>query len=483
MTLIQSNPYRVLGVCSNASLKEITANKSRLAKYASVGKTVAFETDMASFLPSAERTEASIEKAFADLALPADKLKHALFWFAKGNPVEETALGHLNEGNKDKAVGLLSKQDSWSSLIDLGVLALMDGDLATAIRNITKVIHTTGYRDAFVEAVCGDTFNIAENDLAEMFVNALLESHAATELYPLFVANGESTADAGYLKGTMTDEPIDKLKAEISKAAAVKDDAVEIYMAGKALKENAKPLLAELEKLLGPDSMEFKLMADKCAKQVLQCCIDSVTMLQAEVEEGQIKRFKNFAPQVKNTLASIDTSHLSANLKDRIATNLKTLKEIVQDIDGYILNHTDVCFYCGTNKSDPEAKYNKDMYLETGRNYTGTTRQVFFKQAQVGIDRCKRCKSIHEHGKTFGCVIMVLVVLVSIIIVGFCYHWESGPLVLTVIASAIASQIVTPIQNAIKKNKYHIKMQDDLDEHPIIKRLMAEGWSGAKPSA
>ena len=481
MTLIQNNPYRVLGVYSNASLKEITANKSKLAKYASVGKTVAFDADMAGFLPSVERTEATIEKAFADLSLPADKLKHALFWFAKDNAVDEMALAHLNAGNKDKATELLTKRNSWSTLMDLGVLALAQGDMAAAIRNISEVIHTVDYRNALVDAVCGDTFNISENDVAEMFINALLETHTPVELYPLFVANSEATADAGYLKSTMTNQPVDKLNAEISKAAAVVDDPVEIYMAGKVLTENAKPLLVELEKLLGTESMEYRLLAEKCAKQVLQCCINSVNKLQEEVEKGQVMRFKNYAPQVKRMLAAIDTSHLSANLKDRIETNFQTLKEIVQNIDEYILNHSDVCYYCSSNKSDPNAKYNKDMYLVTGRNYYGTTRQVSFKQVQVGIDRCERCKSIHERGKNFGLVLMVLMVLLGVII-GVLFDLEGG-IILTGIGGFLVAYVLDAIRLQIKKKKYNIKMQDDLEDHPIIKRLMSEGWTASQPSA
>ena len=162
MELIDKNPYRILGVFSNASLKEITANKTKLARYASVGKSVSFDADMDGVLPPVTRTAESVEKAFADLSLPQDKLKYALFWFVKDTNFDELALGHLNAGNSDKAAELFGKRECWSGLMNSGVLAMAHGDLSTAIGYITKVIHTSDYRTALVKAVSSDTYQIEE---------------------------------------------------------------------------------------------------------------------------------------------------------------------------------------------------------------------------------------------------------------------------------------------------------------------------------
>ena len=164
MENIVNNPYRILGVFSNASLKDITANKTKLARYASVGKSVSFDADLNSLLPPVERTEASVEKAFADLSLPQDKLKYALFWFVKDNTIDEMALGHLNAGNSDKAEELFEKRENWSGLHNAGVLALIKGDDGKAISCLTKVIHISEYRLALVNAVCGDTYQIEESE-------------------------------------------------------------------------------------------------------------------------------------------------------------------------------------------------------------------------------------------------------------------------------------------------------------------------------
>ena len=138
MDRITNNPYRILGVFSNATIMEITANKTKRARFASVGKSVALDADMDSVLPPVDRSETSIEKAFADLSLPKDKLKHALFWFVKDTNFDEMALGHLNAGDMGKAKEILGKKETWSSLINLGVLAMVQGDYDTAVNHIAR---------------------------------------------------------------------------------------------------------------------------------------------------------------------------------------------------------------------------------------------------------------------------------------------------------------------------------------------------------
>lgn len=482
MELIDKNPYRILGVFSNASLKEITANKTKLARYASVGKSVSFDADMDGVLPPVTRTAESVEKAFADLSLPQDKLKHALFWFVKDTNFDELALGHLNAGSVDKAAELFGKRESWSGLMNTGVLAMVQGDMGIAIGCLTKVIHTSDYRTAMLNAVCGDTFQIKEAELAKQFVDKLKEMRPASELYPLFVANSFDISDADYLKGSMTDEPTEKLNAEISKAKAVKEDGVAMYEAGAALQRNAKPLLEQLEGLLGVSSMEYKLLVDKCAKAVLQCCIDSFNSLQNKIDDGEAECFKEYAPKVKALLASVDTTKVSDVVKGRIETNLKTISEVVDDLDGYVLSNSHLCYYCGKNKAVPSAQYKQEMFLETGRNRTFNKRQVFFKQCEIGIDRCEQCKEIHDKGSggilavyaLFAIAGIVALSIIANVILGIFVGWMPGLLI---------GYIVESIVDGNKRKKYHVKVEKDIYEHPLVKRLMKEGWTTTKPTA
>ena len=62
MNAIAHNPYRILGVFANASLREITANKTKLSRYASVGRSVSFDADLDGVLSPVDRSESNIER-------------------------------------------------------------------------------------------------------------------------------------------------------------------------------------------------------------------------------------------------------------------------------------------------------------------------------------------------------------------------------------------------------------------------------------
>lgn len=464
MELVSNNPYRILGVFSDASLKEITANKTKLIRYASVGKSVSCDADKDDILPPIGRTPENLEKAFADLSLSQDKLRHALFWFAKGDTT--------------------SDGESWSTLVNTGVLALVNGNWGKAINCLTKVIHTTSYRTAMVKAICGDTFQMEESELATMFIDGLKEERPASDLYPLFVANGFDALDAGYLKESMTNEPTEKLNAEINKAQAVKDDGAAIYKAGSTLLDNAKPLLEQLERLIGTDSVEYKLLADKCANTVLQCCIDSFNAFQKELEDNNgAENFREYAPKIKALIHAIGTFKISETVKDRIASNMKTITEIVEDLDSYIINNSNTCFYCEKNEADPSAKHTFMMYLVTGRDHVFNKRTVYFKQLELSVNRCEQCKRIHQKYKRLITTIILLCILVSVIISCAIAKDTAVGLLFGGIPGGVVALITCLILKSQMKKKFHVKMLTDTKGHPTVKRLKNEGWTSHKPSA
>ncbi|MBK7109527.1 MAG: hypothetical protein IPH61_10480 [Bacteroidetes bacterium] len=67
MKLIQDNPYRIAGILANSSEKELQKQKSKITKYASIGKQVDSEYDFP-FFGKVDRSENSINKAFRALS-------------------------------------------------------------------------------------------------------------------------------------------------------------------------------------------------------------------------------------------------------------------------------------------------------------------------------------------------------------------------------------------------------------------------------
>lgn len=274
----------------------------------------------------------------------------------------------------------------------------------------------------------------------------------------------------------------EQFNIEIRNAKSVKGDGAAMYEAGAALQRNAKPLLEQLEELLGAGSIEYKLLVNEYAKTVLQLCIDSFNTLQNKIEDGEAKRFKEYAPKIKSLLASIDTAKVSEIVKGRIETNWKTISGVVKDLDGYVLIKSHLCYYCGKNKAVPTSKYKQEMFLETERNSTSDQIEIFYKQCEIKIDRCEQCKEIHDKGSGWiwvvfaVCIVAASVVLcvVTNVSFGLSVGWFIGLLI---------GLIVKSIVDGNKRRKYHVKMDEDVDNHPLVKKLKKEGWTTTEPTA
>lgn len=278
MKLIEENPFRILGVYSNAKPADIVSNCDDMEAYLSIGQSVSFDLDLNNLMPTVVRTTKTVSNAKTQINLPKDKLKHALFWFVKDSSSAH-ALNYLKNGDFDNIYEVLDMENSFASRINKAVTAILqDDDLGFAIANVTEMIHDNddlGLRDDFVKAICGNAFSITEDELAHLYIDSLLEEVDTSELFNLFVENGVSQEDDDYIKAKLIDEPISRINAEISKAKAVKrDDAKANYIAGKTLMMNTKQDLALVKYLLGATGMKYQMLADDLASTILQCGIN-----------------------------------------------------------------------------------------------------------------------------------------------------------------------------------------------------------------
>ena len=318
MEIISSNPYRLLGVYSNSPVKERIANANKLKAYLKVGKSVSFPLDLSDFMPTPIRTVESMEHANSSINLPQDQLKYALFWFINGSPIDDMALAYLQKGDIEKAKELFGKKETFSSLINQGVLSLVQGNKATAIKLITKMIHDDDYRAAFIDAVCDSSCRVSEDELSQLFMDALSIEIPVQELMQLFLDNGISEKDNVYLKNKAVSEPIAIINVEIAKAVKNGDAEVQ-YQTGVSLMNRTKEPLSIVRGLLKTDDMQYQIVADNLAKQILQCGINYYNNAD---EEEAIKIDKAY--KLQNYAYSIAIGKL---VKDRCRENTAILKK------------------------------------------------------------------------------------------------------------------------------------------------------------
>lgn len=317
--LITHNPYRTLGVWSNAPLRSIHANTTKLKAMNRVGKEVSFESDLTQLLPSVERDDESIQQAIAAINLPQDKIKHALFWFINASDMDEVALGHLAKGDKDHASKIFSMRPSFSSLINNGVLQFILGNNDMAINYISTVIHDTSNRIAFVKDICGDDFKIQETEMSHLFFDALITQISAQELVRMVKNEDDKT----YCINIFADELVSHINAEIERAkVACKDDAKANLEAGKQLLSSTQSELSSLKELLSPSNLKYKQTADSLAERILQCAINHFNDAANNNDASEVIKLAEYA----TTIAEGDL------VKERCKNNLAVIQDEINTL-------------------------------------------------------------------------------------------------------------------------------------------------------
>ncbi len=272
LNIITHNPYRVLGVLSNSPLRERVGNQNRLAAYTKVGREVSFPNDFTSlFLEKPVRSIDSITAANVALNLDKDQLKHALVWFVKDTPLDDIAIRHIQAGNIDKARELFEKKETFSSLINIGVLNLISGNYESGFANISMVIHNEAHRSAFLKALGIEKLTMSEDEIAEMFIKELLTEIPAATL--LAVANNPH--DKALINTIALEEPISLINTAIEAAKSVNsNDADANLKAGTKLMNTTMSALKEIKTIAGASSPQYQMVADNVAKAILQCGIN-----------------------------------------------------------------------------------------------------------------------------------------------------------------------------------------------------------------
>ncbi|MBQ6311209.1 MAG: hypothetical protein IJK74_06645 [Bacteroidales bacterium] len=265
--IINKNPFRILGVWSNSKQADIVRNVRKMKAYLNVGRNIEFPTDMQSILPAMSRTLESTQEAQADVNLPADKIHYALFWFCNASAIDGTGLNNLASGDSAKALSIFSMRETFSSLINRAVLSLILSDESSAISAYTTLIHNFTYREQFIAAICGDTFQMTEETLAHLLLDDLATTLGADKLMTLVYNN----ADKDYVTNKVVDGLLAKINSEIAKAkSASANNAAASLRAGKSLISNTRSTLVSLRNFVGSTDIRFQSASDNLAKQILQ---------------------------------------------------------------------------------------------------------------------------------------------------------------------------------------------------------------------
>lgn len=300
MNSILNNPYRIAGIISNASAREIQSRKGKISAYAKVGKEITSEYDFP-FLDSLQRSSTIIDKAFSDIEQNQNKVVHSLFWFINLNPIDNTAIQHLISGNKEKAIEIWEKltdekdlnAKNFSAFNNIGTLYLLENSKEQLKQGITakiKLIESENFKD-FVHTVADETFSIDKNKQIEIFIDELLaqfkQKYSTAETMELF-SNCNGTTQK-YLSKKFTEEPIHKIEVQIEQCTKKRaKDKINAYKYATDLYSNTKSELTLLKSIVGNSNLQYKILADNVAKELLQCSVDYFNESQEQEKKQQL---------------------------------------------------------------------------------------------------------------------------------------------------------------------------------------------------
>ena len=232
--IIGKNPYRILGVFSNSTEREIRANKSKLDVMAKVGKSPTFETDhilpcnvsdnietlrsRIKFCESSEldillrinkdsqeklqdwleaektnpewnvlpeRSIENIQEAIQKIATDVERVKYALFWFCNYSTADKKAFDDLSEHNQAWFLAYVNALE-FPTPINQAVTSWTNRNNERAIEETLKFIADDKCREEFVTAVTSGRIQLSKDELYAIFLDAIFDfPEAELSLYNL----------------------------------------------------------------------------------------------------------------------------------------------------------------------------------------------------------------------------------------------------------------------------------------------------------
>ena len=344
MKLISHNPYRIAGILSNSSEKDLLKQKSKIKRFSEIGKEVISDYDFP-FLETVQREDSKVNKAFSEIEQNQNKVTHSLYWFLNMNSVDNTAIQHLINGDKNKALEIWEKLTSgkninaknFSAFNNIGTLYLLgpsEEEIKKGIETKIRLIESDSFKD-FVHTVADQTATVIPEKQIEIFINELLRTfkgkYSESQTMALF-SNCNGTTEK-YLLKQFSEEPIHRIEAQIEKCKANRSkNKAAAYNDGLELYKNTKNDLALIKSVLGLENLQYKTLVDNVAKEILQCSIDYFNVNVEDDNEGD---YLEQALKLAKIAQGIAVNKLT---KERIKDNIGTLagmkdREIIQAIE------------------------------------------------------------------------------------------------------------------------------------------------------
>jgi len=297
MQQIKNNPYRVIGLLVGATAPQQVRQINRLKQ--SIEAEVEPDEDFSfPVISKLQRTTETVNAAASKIHLESGKINASLFWFYKGNEIDDDAAFDILKGeNGDKE----EAQKIWTSAIKGKEITKRN---VSCLHNLSTLLLSNAFNgnkifvkileDAitlklkFLESdFSADLVKIATDEnnrtnkveLQLIFLNELyseIEKNEdfSTDRFLTILNNLNFSAKEEFLKG-FVQKPIRQIEDEISKTKTKRQaDKRDAEIFGKELYENTEASIEQLKNILDTSDIRYQNIADKLANEILQCGID-----------------------------------------------------------------------------------------------------------------------------------------------------------------------------------------------------------------
>jgi|GEM_PF-1791929 hypothetical protein len=300
MNLVLNNPFRILALPITASEREIAKRISDLNIFAEMGKSKSYDTDFL-FLSTLERKPESVKEASARIEQPEGKLFYSLFWFWKHSVIDELSFNLLKNGELGKAISLWSKyisgkdisEENYSAIKNLSVLylGLAGGNLFLHsgqdffLKGITLagIFFGSHLFENYCRIVSGINYTADKEKIGSAFADEIIsfaekyldkpDSIGIREILKSFRSFPHQIFP--YISGKFVNEPSRRIETEIEKARKTRTDSpYNACQQGEELYQDTLKDLAYLKDILPESDLQYQMVADKLANEILQCAID-----------------------------------------------------------------------------------------------------------------------------------------------------------------------------------------------------------------
>ena len=317
--IILQNPYRILGVYANSSLKELVANNGKIMAFLKIGKQLELPLDLPGIMPPLVRTSEIVNEANSSHAIAKERIKYAQFWFLqKMSPLDDIAFNHLLAGNMAGAIEIWSKQESLSSLQNKLVCYLIEGKHRAAIIAAEKLYDKFG--DVYINKVDTNcTLKMTGTELLHLFLESLGDEIGYQKIISE-VTGGEAK---DFIRNKAVGPLVNKISLEVDKTKKVDHKAPKARIdAARKLVANTKEPFAQLKSILPATDSQYQMIADKLGLEILQCGIDYFNNSEDDDAPHTAMKMQKYAQSVV----------VGSLAKQRCDENVKILQKIIESL-------------------------------------------------------------------------------------------------------------------------------------------------------